>query len=164
MEKILIKRSGIQETRDFTEEGMETALTRESSATIKDCVSWEEAFAYLEDHPAHYWISEEDAGILCVEGCFAESISEGTGAGGDIAIPCFEPKPWYAVLRGNDDYDHGNGTFDYTEAVRMLRGMLADYTDAHIAVLDTKDDFCIDTIWPGDCGILPDRSADDGER
>ena len=162
MEKILIKKSGIQETRDFTEEGMETALTRGDAPTIKECVSWDEAFAYLEDHPAHYWISEKGADILCVEGCFAEGVSG--DADGDIAIPCFEPRPWYAALRGNDDYDHGNGTFDYAEAVRMLRGMLADYTDAHIAVIDTKDDYCLDEIWPGDCDILPDRSADDGER
>ena len=162
MEKILIKWSGTQETRDITDSGMETALAQGGSAVIKECVSWEEAFAYLEGHPAHYWISEKDAGILCVEGCFAEGVSG--DADGDIAIPCFEPKPWYAVLRGNDDYDHGNGTFDYGEAVRMLRGMLADYTDAHIVVLDTKDDFCLDTIWPDDCGILPDHSADDGAR
>lgn len=63
---------------------------------------------------------------------------------------------WYAVLRDNEDNDHGTGSFRFADALRMARKMRKEGdTDAHIAVIDPDDDFCLaevhdltDTIAP----------------
>lgn len=53
-----------------------------------------------------------------------------------------EQKRWYAVLESKEDSDNGNGSFDYDEAVKMAN----DYGYKYIAVIDPKDDFCLDII------------------
>lgn len=51
---------------------------------------------------------------------------------------------WYAVLRDNEDNDHGTGSFRFVEALRKARRMRKEGdTDAYIAVIDPDDDFCL---------------------
>lgn len=58
-----------------------------------------------------------------------------------------EKKLWYAVLRDREDTDHGTGSFDHAEAIRMAKE-LHDNGDlqAYIAVVDPDDDFCLEEI------------------
>lgn len=56
-------------------------------------------------------------------------------------------KIWYAVMRGNEDTDHGYGSFDLEKAIAMANDMRnSGYEDAYIAVIDTDDDYCIEEI------------------
>lgn len=51
---------------------------------------------------------------------------------------------WYAVLRDNEDTDHGTGSSRFADALRMARKMRKEGdTDAFIAVIDPADDFCL---------------------
>lgn len=51
-------------------------------------------------------------------------------------------KLWYAVLIDDSDNDHGTGSFDKAEALKIAKTMSAK----KIAVIDPKDDFCLDVI------------------
>lgn len=56
-------------------------------------------------------------------------------------------KVWYAVMRDNEDTDHGYGSFDLENAIKMANDMRKDGdADAYIAVIDPEDDFCLDEI------------------
>lgn len=56
-------------------------------------------------------------------------------------------KVWYAVLRDNEDTDHGYGSFDLEKAIAMTNGMRKSGDEgAYIAVIDPDDDYCIDEI------------------
>lgn len=56
-------------------------------------------------------------------------------------------KVWYAVMRDHEDNDHGTGSFNKREAIRMARQYRQQGdTDAYIALIDPEDDFCIDEI------------------
>lgn len=50
---------------------------------------------------------------------------------------------WYAVQRDPSD-EWGNGSFDYEEAIAMLKEILGEYPDALIAVIE--NDTCIEEI------------------
>lgn len=54
---------------------------------------------------------------------------------------------WYAVMRDREDNDHGTGSFDLDEALRMAREyrQIGD-EEAYIALIDPKDDYCIDEM------------------
>lgn len=57
------------------------------------------------------------------------------------------PKIWYAVLKDADDFDWGTGSHDKDEAVRMVKGLLNEYPDAYIAVIqEGTNPVCIDEI------------------
>lgn len=54
---------------------------------------------------------------------------------------------WYAVMRDHEDTDHGTGSFDRAEAIRMARKMREDGDgEAYVAAIDTDDDFCQEEI------------------
>ena len=54
---------------------------------------------------------------------------------------------WYALMLDNEDTDHGVGTFDYDNAINWLKGLRAEgYRESYIAVVDPKDDYCIEEI------------------
>lgn len=54
---------------------------------------------------------------------------------------------WYAEMMGNEDTDHGTGTFDKAEALEWLEEMREEGNEnAYIAVIDDTDDFCLETI------------------
>ena len=54
---------------------------------------------------------------------------------------------WYAILRDNEDNDYCTGTFVKRDALRMARRYRKDgYPEAHIAMIDPDDGFCIDEI------------------
>lgn len=56
-------------------------------------------------------------------------------------------KVWYAVLIDNEDNDHGTGSYRKDEAIRMARKYRKQgYPDAHIALIDPEDDYCIDEM------------------
>lgn len=58
-----------------------------------------------------------------------------------------EPRVWYAVQLDSEDTDHGTGSFDREEAICMARKYRASgYPEAYIAMIDTKDDYCIDEL------------------
>ena len=60
-----------------------------------------------------------------------------------------EEKPWYAVLRENDDNDWGTGSYDFDEALTMAREWRNDgWPEAYIAVIDESgpEPFCLDEI------------------
>lgn len=58
-----------------------------------------------------------------------------------------EPRVWYAVQLDSEDTDHGTGSFDREEAICMARKYrAAGYSEAYIAMIDTKDDYCIDEL------------------
>lgn len=54
---------------------------------------------------------------------------------------------WYAVLCDRDDTDHGTGSYDREEAIRMAREYRRQGdTEAYIALIDPEDDYCIDEM------------------
>lgn len=54
-------------------------------------------------------------------------------------------KIWYAVMSGPEDNDWGTGSFDYDEALEMVKPFILD--GGYIAVIDDGDDpICIDEI------------------
>lgn len=54
---------------------------------------------------------------------------------------------WYAIIRDNDDADHGTGSHNKRDALRELKKLQkSGFPDAYIAIIDPRDDFCIDTI------------------
>lgn len=54
-------------------------------------------------------------------------------------------KIWYAVMSDPEDNDWGTGSFDYDEALEMVKPFIPD--GGHIAVIDDGDDpICIDEI------------------
>lgn len=53
---------------------------------------------------------------------------------------------WYAVMKDREDTDHGYGSHDIEEAKEMCRAMKEDNPDSYIAVIDPKDDFCVEEI------------------
>lgn len=56
-------------------------------------------------------------------------------------------KLWFAAMLDNEDTDHGCGTFDYDKAINWLKKTrAAGYTDTYIAVVDPKDDYCLEEI------------------
>lgn len=56
-------------------------------------------------------------------------------------------KVWYAVLRDNEDNDHSTGSFVKREAIRIARQYRKEGDlEAHIALIDPQDDFCIDEM------------------
>ena len=58
-----------------------------------------------------------------------------------------ECTPWYAVMVDREDTDHGYGSHDLEEAKAMCRTQKEiGHPEAYIAVIDPKDDFCMDTI------------------
>ena len=57
-----------------------------------------------------------------------------------------EKKLWFAVMKDREDTDHGYGSHDLEEAEEMCREMKEDNPDAYIAVIDPKDDFCVEEI------------------
>jgi len=46
---------------------------------------------------------------------------------------------WYAVLRDENDTEHGTGSYDYTEAVKMAMNSGCEYIGSF-----TADDYCIE--------------------
>lgn len=53
----------------------------------------------------------------------------------------------YAVLKDLEDLDHGEGSTVKREAIRMVKALRKEgYKDAYIAIVDPKDDFCLDEI------------------
>lgn len=69
-----------------------------------------------------------------------EEIEENTEETEETAI-------WYAVMRDLEDNDHSIGTFDLEEAIRMaLEYRASGDTDAYVALIDPKDDYCIDEM------------------
>lgn len=58
-----------------------------------------------------------------------------------------ETNIWYAVMRDREDNDHSTGTFDREEAIRMaLEYRASGDADAYVALIDPKDDYCIDEL------------------
>lgn len=58
-----------------------------------------------------------------------------------------ENKLWYAFMLDNEDTDHGCGTFDYDKAIKLLKKYRElGYSESYIAVIDPKDDYCIEEI------------------
>lgn len=55
---------------------------------------------------------------------------------------------WYALCIGEDDYEHGIGSFIWENARRALLSPYTEYT--HIVCIDPKSDFCRDIIDPED--------------
>lgn len=56
-------------------------------------------------------------------------------------------KVWYAVCYDREDNDHGTGSFDKKEALRMARDLRNDgYPEAYVVVVDPDDDFALDEI------------------
>lgn len=56
-------------------------------------------------------------------------------------------KVWYAVLRDFEDNDHSTGSFRKRAALREARKLRkGGYPDAHIALIDPVDDFCLGEI------------------
>lgn len=54
-------------------------------------------------------------------------------------------KIWYAVMSDLEDNDWGTGSFDYDEALEMVKPFIPD--GGYIAVIDDGDDpICIDEI------------------
>ena len=54
-------------------------------------------------------------------------------------------KIWYAVMSDSEDNDWGTGSFDYGEALEMVKPFISD--GGYIAVIDDGDDpICIDII------------------
>lgn len=62
-----------------------------------------------------------------------------------------EKKLWYAVMRDNEDYDWGTGSFSLEEAEEMVK----NYPEGYIAVIDanydeegnaTTDPICVEEI------------------
>lgn len=55
-------------------------------------------------------------------------------------------KTWYAVQRDNEDNDWGYGSYDYDEAVQMLKDQ--DWQDGKIAVIEESecDSLCVEEI------------------
>lgn len=49
---------------------------------------------------------------------------------------------WYAVLKDSDDDDWGTGSFEKSEAIKMMM----DYEDGMIAVIDCHGNVCIEEI------------------
>ena len=68
----------------------------------------------------------------------------------DIAEYGVEEQTWYAIEADEDDNDWGTGSYDYDEAVRMLREIAGDHPDARIAVIriDQYDSVCDRVIIP----------------
>lgn len=73
---------------------------------------------------------------------FAEIWREATKS--DIAEYGVEEQIWYAIEVDEDDNDWGTGSFEYDEAVRMLRETAEYHPDARIAVIkiDQYDSVC----------------------
>lgn len=54
-------------------------------------------------------------------------------------------KKWFAVMRDADDNDWGTGSYDYDEAVKMVRPYIPD--GGYIAVIEEGNDpICIEEI------------------
>lgn len=54
---------------------------------------------------------------------------------------------WYAVMRDNEDTDHGPGSYVKREAIALAKKYRkSGNPDAYIAVITPEDDFCIDEI------------------
>lgn len=54
-------------------------------------------------------------------------------------------KIWYAVMSDLEDNDWGTGSFDYDEALEMVKSFIPN--GGYIAVIDDGDDpICIDEI------------------
>lgn len=54
---------------------------------------------------------------------------------------------WYAVMRDREDTDHSTGSFDREEAISMaLVYRESGDTEAYVAMIDPKDDYCIDEL------------------
>lgn len=68
-------------------------------------------------------------------------------------------KLYYAVLRDHEDTDHGTGSFDRAEAIRMAKKLFDDdYVQVRIAVIDPDDDFCLEEISTDE--IIMDEEMD----
>lgn len=64
-----------------------------------------------------------------------------------VEVATEENRIWYAVQCDSEDIDHGTGSFDREEAIRMAREYRASgYPDAFVALIDTKDDYCIEEL------------------
>lgn len=56
-------------------------------------------------------------------------------------------KVWYAVMKDNEDTDHGYGSHDLEKAIEMANKMRkSGDEEAYIAVIDPDDDYCIEEI------------------
>lgn len=54
---------------------------------------------------------------------------------------------WYAVMRDCEDTDHSTGSFDREKAISMAQEYrAAGDEEAYVAVIDPKDDYCIDEL------------------
>lgn len=65
-----------------------------------------------------------------------------------------EEQTWYAIEVDEDDNDWGTGSFEYDEAVKMLRETAEHHPDARIAVIkiDQYDSVCDRIITLADLG------------
>lgn len=58
-----------------------------------------------------------------------------------------ETRVWYAVMRDVEDTDHSTGSFDREEAISIaLEYRASGDTEAYVALIDPKDDYCIDEM------------------